>query len=369
MPKHSDYPGVTSYEDRHGKIRWRFRKTGLKSTELPGEPHTKPFDDAYQAAIEGRVVQSAKVVRLPGAAHPASLKAAWRKLRETRKWKALDQHTQDLYTRAIEKYLAEPVAKGMTIGDGPVTDLKPRHVAAALDVRRPAEARTLLTALKKLMKIAILEEWIEYDPTYGIEAPALDGPGWQAWPPHVCARFETRWPIGTTPRTAYELAKWLGSRRSDVTRVRWDQLVSKIDNGETVEGFEFVQYKGRNRKGAFAKFHPVTPMLAETLASLDRSTETVLAQPKTGKPYTMQSVTVMMSQRWLPAAGVEKGYSMHGLRKALGGMLADAGATGHQSRDVLGHATMKEADHYAKSRDQARTAIAGMRAVVRLVKG
>ena len=217
------------------------------------------------------------------------------------------------------------------------------------------------------MKCAIREEWIEYSPCEGAERPDTKTKGKQAWPPHICAKYEAHHPIGTAPRTAYELAKWLGTRRSDVASVRWDQQVTKIIKGKPVEGFEFVQFKGRNLESAFPKFHPITPMLAAALAPLDHTTETVLAQAN-GQPYKIKSMTAMM-WHWRRAAGIPSGYSLHGLRHAMGAMLADADATAVQTKDVMGHATIGEQDKYTKQRNQARAAADGMKAVVRLVKG
>jgi hypothetical protein len=370
MAKHPDYPGVSSFKDNRGAVRWRFRKTGHRTVYLPGEPHTKPFDDAYQAAIEGRVLQSAEVVRHPHAAYPQSLNACWERLQKTAGWKSLSPESQRLYDRVIVPFLREPISNGMMRGDGPVADFRPRHVAAALDALsdRPSMQKLLYIMLQKMMRVAIREEWIEYDPTYGAELTKNDSDGHTAWPAHFCARFEACWPIGSTARTAYELARWLGTRRSDIALVRWDQLVTKIVDGEAVEGFEFVQYKGRNRKGTYAKFHPIPPMLAEALVPLDRSTATVLTKAD-GSPYRIDTLTVMMWKVWAPKAGIPRGYSLHGLRKAMGAMLADAEATGHQSKDVLGHATMAEVDRYSKARNQARGAVGGMKKVVRLVRG
>jgi hypothetical protein len=367
MAKHPDYPGATSFELK-GRIYWRFRKTGLKPALLPGEPHTAAFDAAYQAAIKGRVVKKAEVVKHPRAAHPASLNACWLKVKARPKFEKLDVETRKQYARLIEPFLDESLGNGMRKGDGPVAALRPRHVQDALDARTPSNAILLLVVLKKMMKEAIRQEWIEYDPTYGAEPPKSESEGHAAWPPHVCALFERRWPIGSTARTTYELCRWLGSRRSDAARVRWDQMVTKIVDGEPVDGFLFVQYKGRRRKGAFAKFHPLTPMLAEALEPLDRSTGTVLAKSD-GQPYRMTSLSEMMWRRWGPEAGMPRGYTLHGLRKAMGDMLADAGASLHESRDVLGHATYKEVATYNKTRDQAAAAIRGSRKVVKLVRG
>ncbi len=231
----------------------------------------------------------------------------------------------------------------------------------------PHKARTLFVVLQKLMKIAVLQGWINYDPTYGVDKPEAKTVGKKAWPPHVCARYELRWPIGTPARTAYELAKWLGVRRSDVASIRWDHMVTEIVNGEPVDGFKFIQYKGRNRDGAFPRFHPISPMLAEALAPLDRGTGTVLVQ-NNGRPYQLRIMTSMM-RHWRIEAGIETGYSFHGLRHAMGAMLADADATEVQTQDVLGHSTIGQQNTYKKERNQARSAAAGMKAVVRLVRG
>jgi integrase len=365
--KHSDYPGASSFVVK-GNTYWRFRKTGLKPVVLPGQPHTPAFDAAYQAAIEGRTVKKADVVKHPRAAHPASLNACWMKVKARPKFDKLDPLTRYQYTYLVEDFLTESI-DGMKRGDGPVSDLRPRHIQDYLDRLSPSNSTVLRVVLKKMMKEAIRQEWIEYDPTYSTETVERDNDaGFKAWPPHYCALFEQRWPIGSTPRTAYELARWLGARRSDVALVRWDQMVTKIIDRVPVEGFEFVQFKGRNKKGAFAKFHPISPMLADALAPLDRSTGTVLVNRK-GRPMKMASISQAMKQTWAPAAGIPRGFTLHGLRKAMGSMLADAGASLHESRDVLGHATYKEVANYNKGRDQAISATRGNRAIVKLVRG
>ncbi|WP_189343223.1 MULTISPECIES: hypothetical protein [unclassified Mesorhizobium] len=64
------YPGLSSYTDRHGKLRWRYRtKDRVVSLPAPNQPG---FKDAYQAAVAGRKVPKAPVVQLPGAALPGS---------------------------------------------------------------------------------------------------------------------------------------------------------------------------------------------------------------------------------------------------------------------------------------------------------
>jgi integrase len=370
MAKLLDYPSVSSFTDNRGETRYRFRRTGRKTAYLPGQPHTQQFDEAYQAAVEGRMVPTAKVFGTRRIMHPSSLDAVWHKTQTTAKWTKLSPVSQKLYSDTVNEFLDNPMPGCKArVGDGPVADLKARHIVDVLDAWQgtPVKARILLIVLQKMMKVAIQQDWIDYDPTYGVDKPEHTPQSKKAWPPEVCARFELRWPIGTPARTAYELAKWLGVRRSDVALLRWEWLVTAIENGRAVDGFKFVQFKGRNLKSAFPKFHAISPMLAEALAPLDRTTGTVLAQPN-GQPYRMGPLTCIMG-RWCKQAGIETGYSFHGLRHAMGATAVDAGASPYEVMDLLGHATVAQGATYTKERNQAAQNIGATDKVTRLVRG
>src|ERR1700758_35867 len=126
-----DYPGAGSYQDRHGKRRWRFRR-GKKTIQLPDEPGSPEFEAAYLAAVEGRPApQRAAVVRLPGSAVAHSLKAAWRLLRsDYAEWRKLGPDAKENQTRLAEQLLTSPVVEGepLTYGDVPIEFVKRKHV-------------------------------------------------------------------------------------------------------------------------------------------------------------------------------------------------------------------------------------------------
>ena len=83
------YPSLSSYTDRHGKLRWRYRtKERMVSLPAPDQPG---FEEAYQAAVEGRKINKAPVVKMPGAALPGTFGAAFQRLRISVKWLALDE--------------------------------------------------------------------------------------------------------------------------------------------------------------------------------------------------------------------------------------------------------------------------------------
>lgn len=363
--KHPDYPNVSSMMDRHGKTRWRLRRSGHKDVMLPGEPHTPEFDDAFQRAVLG---QPAPVVPMPGAASPKSLKAAYRILKSTDEWLSLSLKSRNSYQQAIERVLTMEAGKAV-VGDGPIEDLKRTHVKAILAKFRdtPHMERIVLICLRKLILVAIDEEWIEVDPTYKmLRNPQTNGH--RTWTPEAMAKFEAKWKIGTRPRTAYALALWLGNRVSDVSRLKWSDLTTKHvmqgDKVREVEGFEFVQFKGRKRGKSL--FLPMTPMLRREIGSLPRNTETVLVSSR-GTAYVDSSLTNRMAI-WCHKAGIEPGFTMHGLRKALGSKLAEADASTRQLMETLGHNNIAFAELYSREASQVRLAIQAMDKVTKVEK-
>ena len=63
---------------------------------------------------------------------------------------------------------------------------------------------------------------------------------------------------------------------------------------------------------------------------------------------------------WTRAAGLPKGCTIHGLRKTLGKLMADAGGSSRQAMAALGHDDLKQAELYSESSDrrlQARDAM------------
>src|SRR5690606_25161367 len=114
--------------------------------------------------------------------------------------------------------------------------------------------------------------------------------------------------------------------------------IADADQIRSVDGFEFIQFKGRNRGGGKRVFLPMTPMLERELAPLSRDTDTVLVNSR-GGPYKDGVLSTRMAE-WCADAGIEPGYTMHGLRKALGVKLAEADASTRQLMETLGHSNI-----------------------------
>ncbi|MBY5898043.1 phage integrase family protein [Rhizobium leguminosarum] len=242
--------------------------------------------------------------------------------------------------------LNTPLAVGLQEkwGDQLVRDFRRRHIQSIIAslFETPHKAKHMLVAIRKMIYVALDEEWIEADPTYKLSyRPEYKGR--RGWTEGERAQFEKRWPIGTAPRTCYGLALWLGNRRSDVSRLTWPMF-----------NFDRRQVTIQTKKGDKELILPITPMLLEILAPLDRRKPFVLLNAY-GNPYSEKSLTGMMAH-WTKMADMPKGCTLHGLRKTLGKLLAESGSRTRQLMEMLGHVDIEHAELYSREASQQKLA-------------
>lgn len=350
------YPYAKPYKDRHGKQRWRFRHAG-KTISLPGEPGSDVFQVAYDAAVEGRVAPKGEVRRHPNMALPRTLKAAWRLVTtKSPEWKLMEPETRRRQASIAESFFADRVSDDSPLrwGDACVADIRRRHIKAILAERAdtPFAAKHLLNVLRKMIVVALDEEWIEHSPITEIKWSPEYG-GWRAWTTEEMQAFEKQWPIGSTPRLAYALALWLGNRRSDVVKVKPSDI-----RGDYINVIQ--------KKGGKELWLPITPMLKEVLDATDLTGPTIL-MTAWGKPFSAKSITGKMKQ-WTRKAGLPNDCVMHGLRKTLGKLITESGGTTRQLMDTLGHDDITHAELYSRGASQKVLANDAMASVVRYIR-
>ena len=180
--------------------------------------------------------------------------------------------------------------------------------------------------------------------------------GHRAWTDGERAQFEARYPIGTMQRTIYALALYTGQRRSDLVRISWRDVAG--------DRLALTQQKTGKRLVL-----PILPMLREALDGAPRHGELVTAT-EDGQPRSAEGLTNDWA-RWCRSAKLS-GTTLHGLRKTLGKLLAETGATTRELMDVLGHDAIAHAELYSRAADQEAMAKAGLEKVesrLRVVAG
>jgi integrase len=353
------YPGVTFAS---ANKRWRYRTKGRdrKTTWLDGQPGTPEFDASYQAAIEGRPKQAPA----PKAAEPRTFDAAERLYEQTDEYRNAAELTITKHHQVIGRFMRAEVDPRSTLKwrdmlvEHMTTEILETYLDKVKHENSPGMAHHAKVAIRKLLQTAKKAKWITSDPSLGVVVKVPYSPGHRAWPREIREQFEAFHPIGSQARTAYALGFWLGNRRSDVARLRWDSLdrheIRNLDGDfETVLAFAFRQKKNSKRTGGKQMFLKCMEPLVEALAPLDRTTEYVLTS-RHGGAFKDESVSSEML-RWTRQAGIPDGYTMHGLRKSLGCYLAENGATAIEIMHILGHSTLKEAQKYIEEANRQLT--------------
>lgn len=220
-----------------------------------------------------------------------------------------------------------------------------KAILAPLADRAGAQLDTL-KKLRILIRHAIDKKLLTHDPSLGIKRPKQKEI--RAWTDAEMAAFERRWPIGTKQRTAYALMLNAGTARVDVHRITWSQI--DIDT---------VGYT-RHKSGVPVEIE-IAEGLRAALAEVPKEHMTVI-NTEFGRPFTIDGFSQFMRDA-MTAAGLPLDCKPHGLRKTLGRLLADAGATAHDIMAALGHTTLAQAEKYTREADRRRGA---KRAVIKL---
>lgn len=328
-------PHVSKYLDRHGKTRWRFRRSGSPECQT-----TLPFDSAewwewYFAAVQGQKHEIGS-----GRTNPGTFNALIVAYYQSSAWKLLKAPTQKAYRGEIERFRAKH-------GDKRVGDLKASHIAKMMDLKaeHPAAANNLLRILRVLLSFAKTRGWRTDNPALEVRKLAYRTDGFHSWTDAEIAAFEARWPLGTKERLAFDLLLFTGQRSSDVRIMTANQVR---------EGMISL----RQEKTGEALDIPIHAALAASLAA-HRSEQLVLVATAYGQPFTAKGFG-----NWFSAAarraGLPAGCSAHGLRKAAARRLAEAGCTAHQIAAITGHRSLKEIERYTRAVDQKHNARAAM---------
>jgi site-specific recombinase XerD len=325
-------PFVECWRDRHGKLRVYYRKGRGRRIPLPAAIGSDEFDVAYRAALAGELALGRERHVTPAPRTIAALiisymrSAAYLGLRET---------TKVGYVARIETLRAKH-------GHRTVAGLTRQRIVTGIlqpYAEKPGAALGLLKILRILIRHAIDVGWLKHDPSLGIKRPKTQEI--RSWTEAEIEKFEQRWPIATKQRLAFALMLHTGQRRGDVHRMTW---------ADVSEGTIRVLQQKTGRKLTI----PLHRNLLEVLAVAPRDHVTIVNTQR-GKPFTVDGFGQWMRDA-ITAAGLPLECQPHGLRKAAGRRLAEAGCTAHEIMAVLGHKTLTEAERYTREADQARLA-------------
>lgn len=326
---------VTTYRDRHGKARYRFRRKGFPPHTFRHAPGTREFMEEYDAASK------AVVEHLPRFA-PFTYDALAASFYRTARWLDMKPSSQQTYRGIIERFRKANGGKDVRRVTTGTIDAKLAKMAET-----PAAANNLRKTLAKLHRHAIKLGWRTDNPVAATDAFKA-GKGWHCWTESEIAQFEARWPLGTRERLAEELLLCTALRESDVVSV----------GKQHRQGDDLHLHHGKNDS---ATVIPISPSLSAAMDAYDSGNLAYIAT-QYGKPFSVKAF-----YNWFKRACVKAGLahcSPHGLRKAASRRLAEAGATTMEGRAVTGHKTDRMFAYYAESANKQALAGTAMGKVV-----
>jgi integrase len=313
-----------------GKTYLSFRLDKGPRIRLPDDPTSDEFRTAYQAALLGQAAPTRD--RFQPATH-GSIAALVVSYQKSGEYISLRDTTKKGYRTRIEVLRNQH-------GQRSVTGLTRERIVTGIMqpyADRPGAALSILKMLRVLIRHAINIGWLKHDPSLGIKRPKIKKI--RSWTDKEIEQFKIRWPLGTKQRTAFHLFLNLGQRRSDVVRMAQTHL--------TLEGkIRITQQKtGRDL------LIPLHRDTVEALEAFDMQ-HVVIITTAYGKPFTVDGFSGWMRDA-ISEAGLPLDCKPHGLRKAAGRLLAEAGATAKMIMSILGHTTLAEAERYTEEADQA----------------
>jgi integrase/recombinase XerD len=172
---------VVSDRDRHGNVRYYFRRKGEQKVCLHGIPGSKEFMDAYAlalASVTSRPVTGNLELR-------SSFGFLCKEYFRSQTFKMLNVSTRLWRRRVLEEICEDH-------GDKPFAKLQPKNVRSLRDEKAgtPGAAYLRLKALRALFRWAIEYDFAVDNPTRGVEPIRYVTEGHHSWTTEEVEAFE-----------------------------------------------------------------------------------------------------------------------------------------------------------------------------------
>jgi integrase len=364
MPKRK-YWGVEKNPNRHGRLRWYFRRPGDKKTpriRLPDAYGSAEFERAWRACMAGAPVPSGHG-RLRARTSRGTLGWLIRLYLQSGEFQTFRPSTKRQRVLVLER-LAEDK------GGADLEDIDKTVIRDSLNARRatPHMANLWLTAVSGVFAWATGEAMpdpeggelkliLAQNPCDGVKRLAIPKAadpdaeaGHPTWSDADLATFEAVYGMGSRERLTYAVLLYTGLRIGDAARL----------------GRQHLQRDGaikiKTEKTDTDIIVGVVPPLAKALAAGPHGPPEVLnfMTTSTGRPWNKNHLGRWFGER-CQAIGLDR--SAHGLRKAGARRYAEAGATVPQLMALFGWRDPSIAMHYVAMADRTQMARAAQAAM------
>ena len=326
--------GVSTYSDRHGRRRFRFRRKG-RSFELGTSFGTDEFWQRLAAAQNGEKSKGT-TSRVPG----DSIEAIAQSFLRSPRVQGWAPGTGKAYFGTIDELRRDH-------GHRSIRTLETRHVEAIMATKadRPAAANRIRKVFGMLCRHAMRIGVVQRNVAADAESYKNKGDGYHTWSEAEISRFLHVHRPGSVAHTAFTLMLHTGAARADVVKLGRHSIAG-----------DRIAYRRQKTNGEEVSI-PIRGELAELIRSLPRD-RMLFLETAHGKARSENGLGNLMRDA-CDKAGLPK-CSSHGLRKACARRLAEAGCTEKQIAAITGHKTLAEVQRYTRAASQVMLADAAI---------
>ncbi len=353
MDMRVDFPGLLIERHRNGSPRIRVRVEGNADLRIhiPVTPDHPDFAHHYHAARAGQLWQPPKAKGI--------------------------EHSLDWLTGRYLKFLADMASSGQmspltlkqrksiltrlcdfTDDDGTRYGACDMNAPTSAFVRirdtwagNPGAADNLIKSIRALYKWAMDRGEIDANPAAGIGKINRNPKGGAVpWSADDMRKFKDTHPPGTTAHLWLTLEAFTAGRIGDLVWLGRDQETTR-------QGHLWLEWQPRKKGSAFVSIPMLPPLIEATRAARVIGPTYLLTDQ--GKPFATPEALRNRVQKWCASAGLVN-RSSHGVRKAVGDMLAEAGCTQHQIMAVMAHTNASTSEIYTKGANRSTLAAAAM---------
>jgi integrase len=342
---------VSSFKDRHGKERLRFRRKGYPSRYFSAPPGTEAFRDEYHRFSSLEAIKAAREEVHAIRTVPGSIGDLLGRYLATPTRLGPSTVTQTKVRRILERF-----ADGRS--DRLVKDVRFDHIDAIIAKARiktvdekgrsfggVEAARKLRKELRRLFEFAKKKKWISSNPVEDSEvvkaAPNERPKGFHTWTELEIEAYRARWAVGTKQRLAMELMLWTDQRKVDAIH---------LGPKDTENGNFFI----RQTKTGKELILPIAPQLSRAIEAMPKSNAPCYLMTEWGEPFSVSGFGNWFRDQ-CDAAGLPN-CTAHGLRKATLRRMADLEMPNKTMKSVSGHSKDDEIARYVEDADRSRLA-------------
>ena len=331
-------PGLLCEKMPSGAIRYRVRQEGNKQKRitLTALPHEADFFTQYKAARVGIQPETAPqiiTVSPKGSIQwLADMHVAWLTTEVNhgnQSWKTLKKRKMML--------------KRLTSVAGDYTTDVPRsEIMKFRDLfsNTPVMADDMIASIRVMYDWGIERGYCEDNPAKGIKNLGRKGTGAVPWNIQDLKQFKAHHQPGSMAHLALTLLAFTACRIGDARHLGRQNEVRR-------DGLTYIEWQPEKRGARFVSI-PMTPQLLNAIR------QTKIIAPRNylvtshGKAFSSADAISQRFSKWCKEAGLQN-RTAHGIRKAVGHILAEAGCTQYQIMAIHGHSESRTSEVYTRA--------------------